>query len=157
MLCANRACYRSSAVDSERYFLACSRYIELNPVRAHMVDEPEGYRWSSYHHNALGGPDPLITPHALYEELGSGPADRQAAYRALFADPLATQTLRAIRGDTRTRGLVGDDEFRALVEAKIHRSLARPLRGGDRRSAAYQSLKDARLTSLGCLQTTLTP
>src|SRR5687768_15806561 len=50
--------------------------------------------------------------------------DRQAAYRALFDGPLATQTLDAIRGDTKTRGLVGGDEFRALVEAKIHRSLA---------------------------------
>ncbi len=37
--------YKSALVDSERYLLACSRYIELNPVRAGMVAAPGGYRW----------------------------------------------------------------------------------------------------------------
>ena len=32
--------YKACLVDSGRYFLACSRYIELNPVRAWMVAEP---------------------------------------------------------------------------------------------------------------------
>ena len=34
--------YKACLVDSGRYFLACSRYIELNPVRAWMVAEPGG-------------------------------------------------------------------------------------------------------------------
>jgi putative transposase len=42
------------------------RYIELNPVRARMVKQPKDYPWSSYHHNANGKADPLITPHGLY-------------------------------------------------------------------------------------------
>jgi len=29
------------------------------------VDDPAHYRWSSYRHNALGQPDPRITPHPL--------------------------------------------------------------------------------------------
>ena len=40
--------FRSSLVQSERYLLACSRYIELNPVRAGIVAEPLAYPWSSY-------------------------------------------------------------------------------------------------------------
>jgi hypothetical protein len=40
--------YKSSAVQVESYFLLCQRYIELNPVRAGMVDDPATYRWSSY-------------------------------------------------------------------------------------------------------------
>ncbi len=31
-----------------------SGYIELNPVRAVIVDDPAGYRWSSYRANGLG-------------------------------------------------------------------------------------------------------
>lgn len=46
--------YKASLVQSERYLLVCSRYIELNPVRAGMVTRPEAYRWSSYRANALG-------------------------------------------------------------------------------------------------------
>ena len=40
--------YKSSVVQAEDYLLACQRYIELNPVRAGMVNDPGQYRWSSY-------------------------------------------------------------------------------------------------------------
>ena len=39
--------HRSSLVQTEKYFLTCMRYIELNPVRAGMVLRPEEYKWSS--------------------------------------------------------------------------------------------------------------
>ena len=39
--------YKSTLVDSEKYFLLVSRYIELNPVRANMVEHPAEYPWSS--------------------------------------------------------------------------------------------------------------
>ena len=40
--------YKSSPVDTESYLLECSRYIELNPLRAGIVGRPEQYRWSSF-------------------------------------------------------------------------------------------------------------
>lgn len=40
--------YKSSVVQTDIYLLACSRYIELNPVRAHMTAEASDYPWSSY-------------------------------------------------------------------------------------------------------------
>ena len=36
--------YRSCLTQEEDYLLACSRYIELNPVRANMVAHPADYR-----------------------------------------------------------------------------------------------------------------
>ena len=39
--------YKSTLVDSEKYFLLVRRYIELNPVRANMVEHPAEYPWSS--------------------------------------------------------------------------------------------------------------
>jgi putative transposase len=54
--------YKSSVVQAETYLLACQRYIELNPVRAAMVDDPAHYRWSSYRHHALGQPSTVLTP-----------------------------------------------------------------------------------------------
>jgi REP-associated tyrosine transposase len=60
--------FKSSLIDSDRYLLICSRYIELNPVRAGMVDTPQDYPWSSYHRNALGHDDAIITPHFLYKQ-----------------------------------------------------------------------------------------
>ena len=44
--------HRSSLIDSECYLLACYRYVELNPVRAGMVETPDSYPWSSDGFNA---------------------------------------------------------------------------------------------------------
>lgn len=52
--------YKSSVVQAVTYFLLCQRYIELNPVRAAMVDDPAHYRWSSYRVLALGEATPSL-------------------------------------------------------------------------------------------------
>ncbi len=62
--------FKASPVQQEGYLLACYRYIELNPVRAQMVDKPDDYPWSSYRVNALGEHNPLLSPHPLYLALG---------------------------------------------------------------------------------------
>ena len=66
--------YKACLVDSGRYFLACSRYIELNPVRAWMVAEPGDHPWSSHGANAVGRVDPLLCAHPEYLALGPDPA-----------------------------------------------------------------------------------
>jgi putative transposase len=89
--------YRSCPVPTERYLMACQRYIELNPVRAGMVDSPERYRWSSYNGNAGYQDDPLLTPHLLYQGLGSNEAERQDTYRLLFGKELTKFQLSELR------------------------------------------------------------
>ncbi len=89
--------YKSSLVQADAYLLRCQRYIELNPVRATMVDDPAYYRWSSYRGNGLGQADPLLTPHAVYSSVGSSEADRLADYRALFRPELDAEAISDIR------------------------------------------------------------
>ena len=76
--------YKASLVDSERYLLTCYRYIELNPVRAGMVESPEEYKWSSYRAHARGEVNRLVTDAFEYTALGKTDELRQVAYRALF-------------------------------------------------------------------------
>jgi putative transposase len=52
--------YKSSLIQAETYLLACQRNIELNPVRAAMVDDPAHHRWTSYRQNALGQAHPYL-------------------------------------------------------------------------------------------------
>lgn len=40
--------YKAILVEADEYAAELSRYIHLNPVRAGIVDKPEGYLWSSY-------------------------------------------------------------------------------------------------------------
>ena len=81
--------YRAAPIDSEAYFLACCRYIELNPMRAGMVADPAGYRWSSYRNNAEGYRSELLVPHDQYLAIGVGDLMRRSGYRALFLEPLS--------------------------------------------------------------------
>ena len=43
-----QARYKAVVVQDGDYFLHCSRYIHLNPVKAHLCARPDDYRWSSY-------------------------------------------------------------------------------------------------------------
>jgi putative transposase len=108
--------FRSSPVDSERYLFTCSRYIELNPVRAGLAAHPSEYRWSSHRCNAAGEPDPLISPHARWVALGATTAARATAYGALFRDSLPLATLAAIRLATRRGAPWGGRAFPASAE-----------------------------------------
>ena len=47
-------------VRDDTYFLQTSRYIHFNPVKAHMVNNPEDYGWSSYR-TMLGISDDKLT------------------------------------------------------------------------------------------------
>jgi putative transposase len=44
--------HKASLVDADNYLLICIRYIELNPVRAGMVEHPASYRWPSFRFDA---------------------------------------------------------------------------------------------------------
>ena len=89
--------YKSSLVHADDYLLLCQRYIELNPVRAGMADDPAHYRWSSYRANGLGQPDGLLTPHPIYLSLDRQAAERLGAYRALFRSELEQAAIDDIR------------------------------------------------------------
>ena len=107
--------FRSCLTQSTDYVLSCYRYIELNPVRADMVRHPRDYRWSSYRANADGLPDPVITPHEEYRQLG------QAAYRALFAAHVDPERIREIRQATNGNYALGSERFKAEIEQTLKR------------------------------------
>ncbi len=104
--------FKSCLVDTERYFMTCQQYIEMNPVRASMVDEPADYHWSSYGANAYGLATKLCKPHESYLKLAQTAAERQAAYRQLFSVTIENAQLEAIRCAV-NRGLAfGSERFK---------------------------------------------
>lgn len=119
--------YKSSVVHADSYLLTCQRYIELNPVRAAMVDDPAHYRWSNYRHNALGQADPRITPHPLYTAMASSDKPRQAGYRVLFRTELDTDAIDDIRLALNQNQPIGSNRFHTQIEKKLgERREARP-------------------------------
>ncbi len=131
--------YKATLIDTEQYLLTCMRYIELNPVRAGMVDHPSNYPWSSYHANAKGEADPLVTPHRLYKRLGKTPEERQKAYRQLFRARLSQETLSTIREATNKAWVMGNDRFCNRIQKQLDRRVTPIPRGGDRKSDEYRA------------------
>ncbi len=133
--------YKASLIDSEQYALLCYRYIELNPVRANMVDHPAEYPWSSYRANALGQHDAIVTPHALYWALGSDDGQRQLHYRSLFDGQVDEISLDQIREATNKAWVLGSDYFKQRIASQLNRRSDKMAKGGDRKSGEFRKLK----------------
>lgn len=76
--------FKSFVVQTERYFFACSRYIDLNAVKAGLATTPDQYPWSGFSFLGKGKKSSLnLDVFTLYEQLGKNSFERQIAYRAL--------------------------------------------------------------------------
>lgn len=129
--------FRSSLIDSESYLMACYRYIEENPMRAGIVRAIEDYRWSSYHHNALGIVDALITPHPLYKALAQVKEERTAAYNQLFEDRLHEKMITLFNDSVEKGDVLGGESFHQHIGRKIGRITVKGRHGGDRKSELF--------------------
>lgn len=119
--------FKSCLVESDQYVLSCFRYIELNPVRAWMVDSPSSYIWSSHLGNIGHRVDELLTPHPSWLSLGSDLPSRVAGYRRLFDEAMSDEILSAIRIYLQQQRVLGTNAFQRRVEATLGRfSAVRP-------------------------------
>ena len=121
--------YKSSVIEAGKYLLTCLRYIELNPVRAGMVDSPADYYWSSYQANALGKSVKMYTPHPEYLALGQEKSIRQSAYRALFRQHIDVDEIALIRAATNKELVIGCERFRIEIERLSGRRVTELKRG----------------------------
>jgi putative transposase len=126
--------YKASLVHDDQYLLACQRYIELNPVRSGIVPGPGDYPYSSFAHNALGKPDPLINEHRIYRAMANNPTERQTAYQRLFLDATSVDELTTIRETTNSCLVLGNDQFQDQIEAMMGRSVRHGKSGRPRKS-----------------------
>jgi len=113
--------YKSCSTQAETYLLACQRYIELNPVRANMVQHPAEYKWSSYAANAQGTENTIIQAHTTYQALGLDATSRQAAYRELFRYELDIGLVDEIRKATNGNYALGNTLFTEQIAAALGR------------------------------------
>lgn len=123
--------FRSSIVQSESYLFTCQCYIELNPVRAAIVESPGDYKWSSYAANAAGTATDLISPHSLYLALGNDRVERADAYRSLFGAP-SDEVTKFIRESTNGGFAISDRAFAAALQKQTKIPVARGKRGRPR-------------------------
>ena len=95
--------YKACLVERDAHLLAACRYIDLNPVRAGIVERPEEYCWSSY--SAL---DQLGTP-------------RGSAYARWCGQGVADWELDGIREATAREIAFGSNAFKAQIASLMLR------------------------------------
>jgi len=134
--------FKSSLVDSDAYVLRVIRYIELNPVRAAMVERPEHYRWSSVHTHLGMAQDPLHTPHPVYLALANDRQERALAYRTWLHASLAPDELARIRAHMAQEKALGNPGFQSMVEKALNRTAAIRPRGRPRRETGRDMAVD---------------
>jgi putative transposase len=123
--------FKCSPIESDRYLLACLRYVDLNPVRAKMVARPEEYPWSSYGaHVGLSECDWLDVDPCT-SGLAKSQERRQQIYRNFVEQGIHKHELEFIRGAVHRNQLTGSEAFILHVEQItgeriLHRTPGRP-------------------------------
>lgn len=117
--------YRSTVIEAERYLLACMTYIDLNPVRAGLVNQASEYQWSSFGHYTGQRIDKLITPHSLLWELGNTPFAREAAYADMVQAGLSMVQQNALTDSALSGWALGSSEFIEDLQKKTLRRLSK--------------------------------
>jgi putative transposase len=128
--------YRSTLIQAERYLLACMASIDTQPVRAALATEANGYPWSSHAHYAGLRHDRMLTPHALYWQLGNTPFAREAAYADWVRAGVSTADEAALTDATLRGWAVGDagflDSLQKVTERRVVKGKAgRPPKSPD--------------------------
>lgn len=125
--------FKSAVVSRDEYLIRCSRYIEMNPVRAGIVKKPEEYRWSSFRTRAFGQSNNLLEEDPWYIGLGETTEERQKVYRDWVKSTVGNRELDQIRKETTRGRLIGPEEFKKEIETAIGRRVIGELRGRPRK------------------------
>lgn len=109
----------SSYPMDEKHLLAAARYIELNPVRAGLADNPLDWRWSSARFHVGGRSDPLVS---------AGPLDGLVGDWSAFLKERIT-AIDELRKHQATGRPLGDAAFIEACEKALGRVLRVRKRG----------------------------
>lgn len=109
--------YHSSIIDQEAYLWAVARYIEQNPVRAAIVENPQDYQYSSA--PAHFG---LVKDAVLGEDLF--PGTQMNDYIEFIRSSIPAGETEEIRRSARTGRPLGTEKFVTGIERRLGKRLA---------------------------------
>jgi putative transposase len=106
----------SSSILDENYLLTCTRYIELNPIRAGLVADAEAWRWSSAGAHIKGKDDLLVRTKPLIEMVNS-------SWKKFLSVDARDSDMVLFRKHERTGRPIGTDAFIDRMERLLDRRL----------------------------------
>ena len=121
--------FRSALIQTDRYFLACMVYIDLNPVRAGMVAQALEHPWSSHAHYVGARQDSWLVPHDVYWALGNTPFAREKAYAELVQYGIEESKKHALTSSVLGGWALGEDTFTQNLQPLSKRRVSKSKAG----------------------------
>jgi len=119
----------------EQYLYAAVRYIELNPVRAGIVDNPLEYEWSSARAHARGEQDILLTQTEVLDT---------SKWEEFLQGGISEEDYEAIRKHENTGRPLGSESFIRKLEKITGRILRRKKPGPEKGTKKKKSKKKSK-------------
>ena len=110
--------YKASPIQQDSYLLSCCRYVELNPVRAGMVENPGDYRWSSYRERMYGNGETMMDEDICYQGLGKSSEERRMTYRHFLDQAIPESEKKLIKNAVSRNQLTGNQPFIDEIEMR---------------------------------------
>ena len=126
--------YKSSPISTSEYLLACCRYVELNPVRAGIVGDPGGYRWSSYGIKIGKQKGEWLDFDPCYMGLAGTGKKRAEKYQEWLEGTIPDGEWDLIRQSLQRGQLTGSKRFVDEIEGKIEKRVEFRGQGRPRKS-----------------------
>jgi putative transposase len=117
----------SSFIMEEQYLSACTRYVELNPVRAGLVEKPEKWFWSSAGPHIKGQDDVLVKADPLRRIIG-------VDWKRFLAVDTPEAEMELFRKHERTGRPLGESSFLDKMERLLGRRFKARRPGPKRKS-----------------------
>jgi putative transposase len=99
----------------EEYLIAAARYVELNPVKANMVETPQEYLWSSARHHLGLCEDALLVDSPMRSLIDD--------WHGLLMSGVQDQHDDIFRQSERSGRPVGSEAFLSDLECMLNRRL----------------------------------
>lgn len=114
-----------SCVMDDRHTMACVRYIERNPIRAKLVENPWDWEWSSAKVHCGMSREDKLGVRSLFNYTD----EREESWQRFIGEPDKSNEFKKIREQTRKGRPLGDIVFIEKLEQKLDRLLKFKPRG----------------------------
>ncbi len=126
--------FKSSPIETNRYLLACCRYVEMNPVAVGLCDNPADYPWSSCRSKVQPSGYEWLDFDPQYLAMGDSAEDRRQRYREFLAETVSEAEREDIRKAVQRGQLTGGASFIDEIEARLNRRIELRGQGRPRKS-----------------------
>lgn len=125
--------FKSPVVQDDEHLWAVLRYIEANPLRAGMVEDPADYAWSSFPAHGEGRANPLLESIPEWSNLGPDESSRQLAWRRKVMTEQTQDEIESIRRSVRNGFPYGEKSWVEEMAGKLGQKQGSRPRGRPRK------------------------